>query len=147
MSDTSHLSVTAATRAPGLQTRISTPPRGEEPGATTAADVPRAEGGTNSAPSPTQMLLGALAACKTMTAQMYAARKSWPLDEARVNVRYDESTSPPQLIADVELAGDLTDEQRERVLTVIEKCHVQQIIHAGPRVVSQLRPVSEHAAD
>ncbi|MEG1203610.1 MAG: OsmC family protein, partial [Comamonas sp.] len=47
-------------------------------GHTWYVDEPREQGGADSAPNPIQLLLSALAACTTVTLQMYADRKQWP---------------------------------------------------------------------
>lgn len=138
MSDESSDGIIAFTPAGGMQTTIETPPRGGEPGTRTVADVPRAGGGENLAPSPVQLLLAALAACKGMTARAYATRKGWPLHDVRVTARHVADADPPRLEADVELFGPLTAEQRERIMAIIEGCHVQKIIESAPEVVSRL---------
>jgi len=138
MSDALSDGITVFTAAGGMRSEITTPPRGGEPGVRTVADVPVASGGGNEAPSPTQLLLGALGACKAMTARAYATRKGWPLGDVRVSVRYVTTGGRPALESEIELHGDLTDEQRERVMAVIESCHVQKVIEAAPAVVSRL---------
>ena len=45
------------------------------------SDEPSDTGGKDAAPDPHELLLASLGACTSITAQMYAARKRWPLEE------------------------------------------------------------------
>ncbi len=65
----------------GYRTRIMT--RGH----VLVADEPGDVGGTDTGPTPYELLLGALAACTAMTVRMYADRKQWPLEGVVVRLR------------------------------------------------------------
>ena len=84
------------------------------------------------APSPTKLLLASLASCKAMTARVYADRKGWDLRSVSVRVDHVIETtdgSPLHAMeARVSLEGDLTEDQRRRIVAITEKCHVQQLI-------------------
>src|SRR5580704_18283194 len=52
------------------------------------ADEPQSHGGSDTGPSPTELLLGSLGACTSITLRMYAGRKGWELGKITVGLRY-----------------------------------------------------------
>ena len=104
-------------------------------------DEPIAVGGDNTGPTPYDMLLGALSACKIVTTQMYAKRKQWPLEGVEVNMRTRKvhakdceiAESDPNARIDVidteiRFLGDLDEEQIERLKEISERCPVQRTL-------------------
>lgn len=106
------------------------------------ADEPVALGGLGAGPDPYEFLLAGLGACTAMTIRLYATRKAWPLDRVEVSVRHAERASAGAakdvFTREIRLDGDLSAEERERLLEIAEKCPVSRTLSAGSIVRSSL---------
>jgi uncharacterized OsmC-like protein len=103
-------------------------------------DEPTAVGGADDGPTPYEMLLAGLGACTAMTLRIYADRRKWPLERARISLRHrkvhaqdcvDCETKPAKMdVVDriITLDGALTEEQRAKLLEIAERCPVQQTL-------------------
>jgi putative redox protein len=94
-------------------------------------DQPERLGGEGSGPSPHELFPAALAACVTVTLVQYGRTKGWELGDVRVAVEYDHHSTPRRFAVAVELGGDLTDAQLERLARVARACPIRRSIEAG----------------
>ena len=88
------------------------------------SDESQEDGGKDSGPRPTELLAAALASCTAITLEMYANRKEWELGQVEVAVEFETPTreTPPALAVKIRIPADLSDEQREKLLTIAAKC-------------------------
>jgi putative redox protein len=93
-------------------------------------DEPEATGGGDQGPSPTELLAASLASCTAITIEMYADRKDWDLGEVVVTADFTEATadSAAKFKVDIQSPAQLTDEQRDRILTIAHKCPVHRAL-------------------
>jgi putative redox protein len=85
-------------------------------------------------------MCAALGACTAMTVRMYARRKGLALRRVRVCVGHARTRGdalPDGFTREVALEGDLTDEERSRLLEIAERCPVHASLKQGARVVTQ----------
>jgi putative redox protein len=94
-------------------------------------DEPEHVGGEGSAPAPHELLPAALAACVATTLVMYARTKGWELVGVEVDVDYDHRSTPRRFTVAIELGGDLSDDQLERLERVARSCAVRRSIETG----------------
>jgi len=115
-----------------------------------SGDEPLDFGGTNYGPSPYDYLSTALGTCTTMTLNMYARHKKLPVENVTVVVEHNKQhaedcadceKSPKKVdvfTRKIEITGDLTKEQRLRMLQIADRCPVHQTLHNEVKVNSIL---------
>lgn len=116
------------------------------------ADEPIAVGGNDFGPSPYELLNASLGACKAMTMKMYARRKHWPLEDVLVHISYSKSNAYPDHQAnpenkssyidlfeiELELIGDLSQEQKHRLKEIAGRCPVHKTITSPTKFMTKL---------
>lgn len=96
-------------------------------------DAESENGGTDAGPSPHELLAASLAGCTSMTVQMYANRKGWPLRSCDVTVRMQDgpkNDANGSTVFDVTISfdGELSVEQRSRLLEIANRCPVHRAL-------------------
>jgi uncharacterized OsmC-like protein len=118
------------------------------------ADEPKEAGGTDEGPSPYELLLAALGACTAMTLKMYVERKKLPITDVEVLLTFDrihiddcESCVKEERLNDQEVqhisrliyvTGDVTEEQKGRLLYIAGRCPVHVTLRSDPHVEDAL---------
>lgn len=114
------------------------------------ADEPKNIGGTDKGFTPYEFLSAGLGACTSMTIRMYARRKEWPLTHVSVDVDHSkihaedcascETTGGKvdRFVRTIYLEGDLSDEQKTRLLEIANKCPVHRTMESEISVDTKL---------
>ena len=105
-----------------------------------ASDEPLVAGGTDTGPTPYDLLLAALGSCTSMTIALYARRKQWPLDDVTVRLRHQKIHAEDcadcetkagmldRIECEISVTGRLTAEQRAKLLEIANKCPVHRTL-------------------
>ncbi len=112
------------------------------------ADEPESYGGTNRGLTPYGFVSAGLGACTSMTIRMYARRKGWPLTGVSVDICHgkvhaqDAETASGEKVDTwkrrIRLEGDLSDDQRQRLLEIADKCPVHRTLERSSDVLTEL---------
>jgi putative redox protein len=96
--------------------------------------------GEDRGPDPFDLLDGALAACTALTVTLVAQRKQWPLKDVRVALTHDKDDATYRMDRRIELVGELTEEQRQYLLGIANKCPVHKTLHKKFEITTALTP-------
>ena len=108
------------------------------------ADEPVGLGGTDSGPTPYEILLGGLAGCIAITLRLYANHKGIELSGVDVELEFDRVHADDCIDCDerddglieriqsrVKLYGAFDDAQRKRLTQVAQRCPVHKTLEKG----------------
>jgi putative redox protein len=114
------------------------------------ADEPTNYGGTDSGPTPYELLLAALGTCTAMTVRMYATRKNLDLARVSVRLKHDKTHAEDcehcetregrvdRIQRNVEFTGNLSDDQRNDLLRIADRCPVHRTLHSEIDIQTRL---------
>ena len=97
-----------------------------------ASDEPEKRGGTNTGPSPFELMLASLGACTAITLRMYADRKQWVLGSIDVTLRLiKEGDAAPRIERAVATGESVDPEQQAKLLEIADKTPVTKALAPG----------------
>lgn len=94
-------------------------------------DEPENVGGQNIGPDPFSTFLASLAGCTLSTLRMYIDRKGWDIPEINISLNLAQQLNPEletSISRTITFPTNISDEQRERLLLIAEKCPISKIL-------------------
>lgn len=111
------------------------------------ADEPLHDGGEDMGPSPYDLLLSSLAACKVMTVHLYARRKQWPVETVTISLNHrkisaeeceDCATQGKAKVdiidCEISFEGELDDAQIKRLAEIADRCPVHRTLTSETKI-------------
>ena len=111
------------------------------------ADEPLNAGGEDKGPSPYDLLLSSLAACKVMTVHLYARRKQWPVETVTLTLNHrkiaanecddceTEGRGKVDIIeCEISFEGELDAEQIQRLAEIADRCPVHRTLTSETKI-------------
>lgn len=96
------------------------------------ADEPVDNGGKDAGPTPSELVLAGLAACTASTLRMYIDRKDWDVEridlELSIQTEKTETGQLSRIDRVINFTGNITDEQRARLLEIADKCPLHKLL-------------------
>ncbi|MEA2164604.1 MAG: hypothetical protein QOK37_2731 [Thermoanaerobaculia bacterium] len=114
------------------------------------ADEPLSAGGTDWGPTPYDFLAAALGTCTSMTLRVIAKKEKIPLEGVEITIENDRMYAKDcadclskdgyihRFSVAIKLIGNLTPEQRERLLSVAGRCPVNKTLRSEIRIEERL---------
>lgn len=100
-------------------------------------DQPVDDGGEDTAPTPTELLVASLATCVAFYARRYLRRHDLPTEGLEVAVDWDLVKGPARLgpvTLKVTVPAGVPDDRREPLLTMAKHCTVHNTLEQAPEI-------------
>ena len=104
-------------------------------------DQPESDGGTDTAPTPTELFVASLASCVAFYARRYLQRHDLPQQGLTVTAQAESGAKPSRvasILVTLTLPEGVPAEKREALLAVASHCTVHNTLTHPPEVLVQL---------
>lgn len=107
------------------------------------ADIDKASGSDDRAPDPHDLLDSALAACTTLTLELYIRHRQMPVMDLRVTVDHVEGKNEQsqvryQMHRRIYIEGDLAETDRQRLLEIANRCPIHKLLSDEIHIQSEM---------
>jgi uncharacterized OsmC-like protein len=106
-----------------------------------SVDQPVGNGGEDTAPTPTELFMGSLAACVAFYSRRFLARHDLPTDGLSVTAEFAMGVRPARVSEvglQIRVPDGVSDEKRAALLAVASHCTVHNSLEQPPEVTIEL---------
>lgn len=101
------------------------------------SDVAASLGGEDAGLNPHELVEAALAACTTLTIELYAKRKNWDVSKMVVEVKIVEETKEASRIdRKITFGPQNSPEERQRITEIANKCPIHNLLESKITIVT-----------
>ncbi|MDZ4748679.1 MAG: OsmC family protein [Saprospiraceae bacterium] len=108
------------------------------------ADEPHENGGKDSGPTPTELILSGLAACTAATLRMYADKKGWDVEridlEVSIRIEKTDAGQISHVESLIDITGNITAEEKARMIEIAQKCPVHKLLSNPIQIQTNSKP-------
>lgn len=97
------------------------------------SDVDERSGGADEALNPHELIEAALAACTSLTLEVYAKRKNWDLKDVKVEVKIVSEGAETLIERNISF-GEMPEENKKRLLDIAEKCPIHKLLVSNIKI-------------
>lgn len=102
------------------------------------ADEPQRRGGTNTGPTPFELMLASLGACTAITLRMYGERKQWDLGHIQIKLHLLKEGEEQKIERKIVLSATLREDQKLKLLEIADKTPVTRALAPGVPIGTSL---------
>lgn len=106
------------------------------------ADEPLEEEGTDTGPTPFELLLGSLAACTAITLRVYAKHKGIEIASLSLAYEHDrievDGSRRERITSHVAIGGDFDAAQRARLEQIVTRCAIHKALAGNVELVDNV---------
>lgn len=101
---------------------------------TIVSDVAKSIGGNDEGLNPHELVEAALAACTTLTLEMYARRKNWDIKKLQVEIKIIKEGAESTIERNLIFPPDFTAEMKSRLLEIAKKCPIHKLLESNIKI-------------
>ncbi len=101
-------------------------------------DEPKELGGSDTAPTPEELLEASLASCTLATLRMYTDHKQWEVGEITLIVNLIREEQVNKITRELKFEKTVTDEQKTRLIQVAKACPVSKILSGTSEMIVEI---------
>lgn len=102
------------------------------------SDMPKRDGGSNTAMDPHHLLESALVGCTLMTMEMVAKHKGYSIGTTTVTANIEKEGATTTIKRCLNFDSALTQEQKDKMTIIANKCPIHKILKSNVEIATEV---------